>query len=171
MPVSTHGGSMRYYVQHKKTGRHSIKKRVIQLAKKERIKQYDRTTPYRQFRTAIQKTKKDLLHLLQTYKKEKKQIVGYGASGRGTIIMNYCGLDTSYLSYVIDDSPAKQGFFTPGNHLPIYSADMLYKNPVPSYILLFAWAFVEEILTKHKKYITLGGRFILPLPTVRTIPT
>jgi hypothetical protein len=171
LPVSIHGGSMRYYVQHKKRGKYTIKKRVSNLAKKERQKQYHVITPYLQFRDAIQKTKKDLLDLLKRYKKEKKQIVGYGASGRGTIIMNYCGLDASYLSYIIDDAPAKQGFFTPGNHLKIQSAAMLYKDPIPSYVLLFAWAFVEEIVHKHQKYLKSGGKFIIPLPKVKVLPT
>ena len=82
--------------------------------------------------------------------------------------MNYCGLDSNNLSYIVDDAPAKQKLYTPGNHLRVYPPKKIYKNQV-SYILLFAWSFSKEIISKHQLYIQSGGKFIIPLPRVRLL--
>ncbi len=84
--------------------------------------------------------------------------------------MNYCGIDGRYLDYVVDDAPAKQGFFTPGTHVPIKSWDFVKESKFPDYAVLFAWAFTDEVIKKRQDYIKEGGKFIIPLPQVRTFP-
>jgi len=106
---------------------------------------------------------------LKLLKNKNKKIAGYGASGRGTIITNYCGLDNELLDYVIDDAPAKQGAYMPGVHLPIESSSQLSGKNRPDYILLFAWSFANEILKKNTHYVKSGGKFIVPLPKVKNI--
>jgi hypothetical protein len=106
-----------------------------------------------------------LIHL----KKEGKTIIGYGASGRGTMISNYCGIDNRYLDYVVDDAPAKHGFYTPGTHLEIKPWEYIYEAGVPDYIVLFAWAFTNEVIEKRKDYLQQGGKFIVPLPEIKII--
>jgi methylation protein EvaC len=81
----------------------------------------------------------------------------------------YCGLTNRYLDGVIDDAPAKQGAFTPGNHLEITNGSILTGAQRPDYVLLFAWAFAEEIKKRNAAYLELGGRFIAPLPEVRIL--
>ena len=83
--------------------------------------------------------------------------------------MNYCGIDSRYLDYVVDDAPAKQGFYTPGTHVPIKSWDYVKETKIPDYAVLFAWAFTEEVIKKRQDYLQQGGKFIIPLPEVRVI--
>ena len=83
--------------------------------------------------------------------------------------MNYCGIDKKYMDYVVDDAPAKQGFFTPGTHLPIRSWEFVEKSGFPDYMVLFAWAFTEEVINKRRNYLKSGGKFIVPLPEVRIV--
>lgn len=166
-PVKIHAGSMRYYVQNK--NERPISKNVIDLVKKEKKSKFDKLKTYLSYNKKVAKTKRDLLTLLDSLKKEKKTIVGYGASGRGTILMNYCGLTEKYLDYDIDDAPAKQGKFTPGNHLLIKSSDILTSKVRPDYVLLFAWSFWDEIREKNQKYVKKSGKFIIPLPKVKII--
>lgn len=118
---------------------------------------------WQDYSNKIESTRSDLLNLLNKLKTESKTIIGYGATGRGTVIMNYCGIDEKYIDYVVDDTPEKQGLFTPGTHLPIKAWD---DKANPDYILLFAWAFADEIMAKHKDY---KGKWIIPLPKVRVI--
>ena len=83
--------------------------------------------------------------------------------------MNYCGIDKRYLDYVVDDAPAKQGFYTPGTHVPIKSWDYVKEVKFPDYAVLFAWAFTDEVIKKRQDYLQQGGKFIIPLPEVRII--
>ena len=113
-------------------------------------------------------TKDNLMSLLNKLKKKRKKIVGYGASGRANTLIQYCGINSNLLDYIIDDSPMKQGFYTPKSHLEIKSRDAL-KEEVPDYILIFAWSFFNEIIEKNISYLHKGVKFIIPLPEVKII--
>ena len=169
-PVDIHAGSMRYYVQNKKSGGNKISKSVQSLLKSEKELELDTITPYVSFAKKIKQTKKDLLITLQKLKKENASIVGYGASGRGTIIMNYCRLDKNLLDFVVDDAPAKQGMITPGTHLNIFSSEKMNDLKKPIYAVLFAWSFINEVKLRNKQFIKNGGKFIVPLPMVSIVP-
>ncbi len=168
-PIKIHAGSMRYYVQNKNGGKNPISKNVKTLLKKEKSLGFHKLKTYLSYAQKITKTKHELLSLLDSLKRDNKIIAGYGASGRGTIIMNYCGLDKKYLDYVIDDAPAKQGAYTPGTHLEIKGSDILKSKNRPDYVVLFAWSFLDEIKEKNKEYLQNGGKFIVPLPKVQII--
>lgn len=168
--VALHAGSMRYFVQHKNTGTRKILPRVRKLLEQEKNQHLASYSTFKNFSSHIASTKKDLLTLIAKLKKQGKSVAGYGASGRATIIMSYCGITSDHIDYVIDDAPAKQGAFTPGNHLPIMSSAIL-KDPQkrPDYCLVLAWSFIEEIKKRNPEYLKSGGKFITPLPNVRVI--
>lgn len=168
MFIPVHAGSIRVYVQ-KKGGERKIENIVVKTLEKEQEGGLISKDTFVKYNKSILKTKKDLVKLLNKIKKEGKRIAGYGASGRGTILMNYCGLDHNLLDYVIDDAPAKQGAYTPGNHLKIVPSDILLTKNKPDYILLFAWSFWEEIKKRNEKYLKNGSKFIVPLPSVKII--
>jgi len=168
-PISIHAGSMRYYVRNKIENNKVLQKNVEIIIKNEKDMKLDKIKTYREFNKKIKETKADLISLLKEIKKKKLIIAGYGASGRGTIIMNYCGLDKNYLDYVIDDAPAKIGKITPGTHLEIVSSSILKSKKRPDYVILFAWSFLDEIKKKNTQYLKNGGKFIIPLPKVRII--
>jgi hypothetical protein len=115
-------------------------------------------------------TKKDLIFLLKKLKSEGLTVAGYGASGRANTIIQYCEITEDLVSYMIDDAPAKTGFFTPGSHLEIFPSSILLGKDAPDYVLVFAWSFFDEILKRNKNYIKAGGRMILPLPQVKIYP-
>jgi hypothetical protein len=71
---------------------------------------------------------------------------------------------------MIDDAPAKHGFYTPGSHLKIFSSSVLYQTNPPDYVLVFAWSFFKEISEKNQEYINNGGKMIVPLPNVCLFP-
>jgi hypothetical protein len=109
--------------------------------------------------------------LLDRLKSEGKTVVGYGASGRANTIIQYCGIDHTQMQYMIDDAPAKLGFYTPGSHFPIHPSSILQENAAPEYLLVFAWSFLREIARKNQAYLELGGHMIVPLPEVEIMPS
>lgn len=166
--IPIHAGSIRVYVQHKK-GPRKISKKIKNLLIAEKKQGFLKVNTFKKFNSQIKQKKAQLLNVLKSLKKQKKTIVGYGASGRGTIMLNYCGLDSKYLDYVIDDAPAKQGKFTPGTHLKIVSSKILSTKNRPDFTLLFAWSFWKEVRDRNEEFIKQGGKFIIPLPKVKIV--
>ena len=167
--IPIRGGSIMYFVQNKDGGTRDITQRLKDLAKLEKKQGLDNIKTYESYAKEIKKTKTDLLKLLNKLKSQNKKIAGYGASGRGTIIMNYCGLDEKYLDYVIDDAPAKHGAFTPGTRLEIVLSNILATKKRPDYVVLFAWPFIEEVKKRNVNYLQSGGKIIVPLPDVKVV--
>lgn len=166
-PIPIHGGSIRYYAA-KKGSRHAknISFRVEELRRQEKELGYDKPETYQNFSSRIADKKKKLMGLLETLRRKGRSVAGYGASGRANTIIQYCGISDKHVAFMIDDSPAKQGLYTPGSHLLIRSSEALKKEK-PDYLLIFAWAFAEEIISKNEDYLENGGRVIIPLPDVR----
>lgn len=162
-------GSVRFFARNIGQRSEEISPAVFDMIKYEENKGFDKIETYSKYAERVAETRSHLLDMLKRFKSEGKTIIGYGASGRGTIVMNYCGIDNRYLDYVVDDAPAKQGFYTPGTHVPIKSWDYLKETKYPDYAVLFAWAFTDEVLKKRQDYLQQGGKFIIPLPEVRII--
>ena len=162
-------GAVRFYAQ--KTGaRRAVTDAVRKMEQEEAEKGYNRVETFLDYGKKVETAKIQLLQLLNRFKKEGKTVIGYGASGRGTMIMNYCGIDGRYLDYVVDDAPAKHGFYTPGTHVEIAPWERTAQGKFPDYALLFAWSFMKEVLNKRQDHITKGGKFIVPLPRVTIVP-
>ena len=168
-PIPIHTGSMRYYVC-KKNSRHAttISSRVKLLLKEELASGFDKAETFVCFAADISIRKSKLMDLLERLRAKGRTVAGYGASGRANTIIQYCGIGQNHMQYMIDDAPAKWGFYTPGSHFLIRSNDALKESP-PDYLLLFAWGYFSEITEKCRDYLDGGGRMILPLPDVRLI--
>ena len=162
-------GTVRFYARNIGKRSEKVSSTVENLVKYEQDQGFDKVETYSEYAAKVEKTKEELISLLDDLKAQGKTIIGYGASGRGTTIMNYCGIDGRYLDYVVDDAPAKHGFFTPGTHVPIKMWNFTKEDILPDYILLFAWAFKDEVLRKRQDYLKQGGKFIVPLPEVSIV--
>jgi methylation protein EvaC len=170
-PVPIHAGSMRFYVG-KKRGRHAsqVSDAVRALERQERERGFDRHETFRRFSDDVAATREALMALVTRLRAAGKRIAGYGASGRANTVIQYCGLDPRHLDFMIDDAPAKAGYFTPGSHFEIFPSKVLEGPNPPDYLLVFAWSFFEEIRKRNLGYLERGGRMILPLPEVSVYP-
>jgi hypothetical protein len=170
-PVPIHAGSMRFYVC-KEGSRHAatVSAAVGELAERERLSGFDRCERFQQFSERVAERKFELVGLLERLRRAGHRIAGYGASGRANTIIQYCGLTTEHLDYMIDDAPAKIGFYTPGSHFAIRGSAVLREPNAPDYLLIFAWSFFAEIRARNTDYLERGGKMILPLPEVSIYP-
>jgi methylation protein EvaC len=166
-PIPIHGGSMRYHVC-KRGSRHSrmVSNRVALLRKDERALGYDKVETYQRFASDCGSRRKRLMDTITRLRGKGRTIAGYGASGRANAIIQYCGISGDHLVCMIDDAPAKQGYYTPGSHPLIRSNEILGVEP-PDYLLIFAWTFFDEIASRCGDYLANGGRLMVPLPDVR----
>ena len=167
MPLRS--GTTRYYVRNVGKRLESVSPAVQELLNYEKERGLDDLDTYKGFASMVEQSRTDLMALLQRYKAEGKTVIGYGASGRATTIMSYCGITADHLDYVVDDAPAKHGFYTPGNHLEIMPWDLAVAENAPDYVVLFAWSFFNEVVKRRAEYLSQGGNFIVPLPEVSVV--
>ncbi len=164
---NVHGGSMRVYGARK--GVYNPTERVLEQLREESEKGITEIQPYLEFAKKTQRNREELTNLLRGLKSQGKRIVGYAAASKGTIVQNYCGIGPDVLDYIADSTPAKQGLYTPGKHIPIISPEVFHKDTTVDYALLGAWNHANEISGNEQDFLRRGGRFITHLPTPRIL--
>lgn len=164
--LSIHGGSLRLFAGVK--GAFPVQSSVLDLLAEEECKGINNLKYYQGFATRVFKMKQELLQVLQELKNKGKRIAAYGASAKGSTLLNYFGLGRDVLDFVADRSTYKQGLFTPGTHIPIVPPSTLLEQN-PDYTLLLTWNFANEILEQQQAYRQNGGKFIIPIPRVKIV--
>jgi hypothetical protein len=160
--LSTHGGSLRVYAQ-PTAGPHATTEAVRSLLAREEDEGLRTSARYLRFAEDVKESKRALLDLLIRLQRDGKQVVGYGAPGKGNTLLNYCGIRTDLLDYTVDRNPHRHGLFTPGTHIPIHSPDKLAETR-PDFILVLPWNLIDEISAQLEYVQEWGARLIVPIP-------
>jgi SAM-dependent methyltransferase len=157
--LPTHGGSIRYYI-----GKQEAPTGTLQaLLKEEHDLGIDTPAYYADFARRVQQVREDLASLVRGLRQEGKRIAAYGAAAKGSTMVNYVGLGSQLLDFVVDRNTYKHGTFMPGVHLPVRPVEALLDDQ-PDYCLILAWNFTDEIVEQQAEYRARGGRFIRPVP-------
>jgi hypothetical protein len=125
----------------------------------------DTLAPYRAFEQRVFAHRAALLALLQRLAGEGATVFGYGASTKGNVILQFCGLTAAQLPCIAEVNPGKYGCVTPGSHIPIVSEHEAHERR-PDYLLVLPWHFRENLLAREKEFLARGGRMIFPLPEI-----
>ncbi|HEX8557334.1 MAG TPA: class I SAM-dependent methyltransferase [Pyrinomonadaceae bacterium] len=163
-----HGGTLRIFAGRDAGGGGARSGAVARLLEEERAWGVDREEFYAGFGAKVERLRQDLVSLLRRLKAEGKRVAVYGASAKGSTLLNYFRLGGDVLDFVADRSTVKQGRYTPGTRLLISPPDRLLEE-MPDYCLLLTWNFADEILEQQREYRERGGRFIIPIPEVRVV--
>jgi SAM-dependent methyltransferase len=160
--IAVHGGSLRLFVG--RTG--GASERVEDLLAEEKGWGVDRAAFYLGFGQRVERLRHELMALLRRLKSEGRRIAVYGASARGSTLLNYFKIGREMVDFVVDRNTLKQGRYTPGTRLKIHSPKKLVEDK-PDYVLLLSRNFADEILVQQADYRQRGGRFIIPIPSVK----
>ncbi|TIQ29134.1 MAG: class I SAM-dependent methyltransferase [Mesorhizobium sp.] len=163
--LSVHGGSLRIYCAKKESGI-PVDGSVARVLQKEIDAGLDNLDVYLGFQERVDRICNDFLGFVISEKSKGRSIVGYGAAAKGNTFLNYCGVKANLIDYVCDLTPAKQGKFLPGSHIPVYSEERL-RETKPDYIVILPWNWRNVIVDRLAFTREWGARFIVAIPNVQ----
>jgi hypothetical protein len=124
--------------------------------------------PYQSFRDRVFAHRDELLATLGDISQRGARVLGYGASTKGNVILQFCGLTRAQIPAIAEVNPGKFGKFTPGTRIPIISeAEAHAMNP--DYLLVMPWHFRSNLIQREAAYLARGGKLIFPLPRIEIV--
>ncbi|VVN09832.1 hypothetical protein PS662_03792 [Pseudomonas fluorescens] len=161
--LSTHGGSLRVFVQRAEGIRRDVQPAVARQLQAELVAGVKTPEYYATLAPAAERIKHELLRFLLKAKAEGKRVVGYGAAAKGNTLLNYAGVKPDLLAWVADANPHKQGKYLPGSRIPVVSPERIALEQ-PDYILVLPWNLLTEITEQFAFVKTWGARFVVAVP-------
>ena len=165
--VDSHGGSLRGVAQ-VSGGPHALGASVGEALAREHELGLQTAEAFHAFARRIETLKAELGGLLRGLKAEGRSIAGFGAPAKATTLMYHFGIGPDLIDFIVDDSPLKQGLYTPGMHVPVLSSAAIADRR-PNTLVILAWNFARPIIEKNAAFREAGGRFIIPLPQVELV--
>jgi len=160
----THGGSLRLYVGF--LGKHALNQDAISTVKSLESEWNPLDEAIRKtFQDRSRQVKYDLLEELLRLKKEDKRVAGYGAAAKGNTLLNYAGINSDLIDYVVDLNPAKQGKYLPGSLIQVVGIEHLELFP-PDVVLILPWNLGAEIHTQLKHLLSDCTKYFVAIPKV-----
>jgi hypothetical protein len=163
--IPTHGGSLRIYAKHKEDSTKPVSENVTALLKKETDKGLATLAYYDNFQQKALKVKLDLTDFLIQQKRAGKKVAAYGAAAKGNTMLNYCGIKSDMVDFVVDANPHKQDKFLPASHIPVVNEQFL-KDAKPDYVIILPWNLKDEISTQLNYIREWGGQFVTAIPSL-----
>ena len=163
--LNTHGGSLRVYGCHAEDSR-SVNESVTNLLLEETSSRLNTIETYKNFQSRAELAKDSFLEFLLMQKKNGKKVIAYGAAAKGNTLLNFAGIKTDLIQYVVDAAEAKQNKFMPGSHIPIVSPENL--NSIKfDYIVILPWNLSDEIYNLLKDRVKNGTQFVTAIPELK----
>lgn len=161
--LPTHGGSLRVFARRTDAGPVAAEPGVGKVRRDEAASGIDRVEVYDAFQDRVAPIREELLAFLKQARAEGRKVAAYGAAAKGNTLLNFCGIGTDLIDYVVDRSPAKQGLFMPGSRLPILPPERIFEAR-PDYLLILPWNIRDEVVASNRGIADWGGRFIVAIP-------
>jgi len=161
--LSTHGGSLRVFVQRADGVRRDVQPAVAQQLHAELVAGVKTPEYYATLAPAAEHIKHELLRFLLKAKADGKRVVGYGAAAKGNTLLNYAGVKPDLLAWVADANPHKQGKYLPGSRIPIVSPAQIELEK-PDFVLVLPWNLLHEVSQQLDQVRQWDGRFVIAVP-------
>ena len=162
------GGSIELDISKKKSKLKECKYLINWVLESERLNKYNEVGKHKLFFKECQNHKVLLKKLLLVLKKQNKKILGYGASTKGNVLLQYCNINSDILNYVAEVNKFKFNKYTPGSNIKIIS-EKEAKLKKPDYLFVLPWHFKDHIINREQKFLKNGGKLIFPLPDIEII--
>jgi SAM-dependent methyltransferase len=166
--LSTHGGSLRVFAQRSDTGRRPVGTKVGEILAAEHNAGLCTATYYRNFQARANRIKNDFVAFLIDAASHGKKIVAYGAAAKGNTLINYAGVRSDLISYVVDRNPAKQNKYLPGSRIPVVPEVFLQKDR-PDYVVVLPWNLKTEVMQQLNYIRNWNGKFAVAIPELRVL--
>lgn len=128
----------------------------------------DTPKPYREFEERVYRHRKNLMDLIEALVSDGKKIIGYGASTKGNVLLQFCNITNEHIPYIAEVNEDKFGCYTPGTNIPIIS-EKEARAMKPDYFFVLPWHFKAGILEREKDFLNQGGKLIFPLPEIEIV--
>ena len=165
---AVNGGSFAVTACRKDSPLRSNRAVIDWFLEQEQLMGLDTPKPYRDFEERVFRHRKDLTRLVRTLVADGKTILGYGASTKGNVVLQFCGLTPDDIPAIAEVNPDKFGRVTPGTHIPIIS-EKEARQIRPDYFLVLPWHFKDGILRREAQYLADGGKMIFPFPEIEIV--
>jgi hypothetical protein len=153
----------------KESAKYKSNKPVINwLLKQEDVMGLKTPKPYLDFAERVFQHRESLKDLIESLVADGKKVIGYGASTKGNVLLQFCGLTSQHISCIAEVNDEKYGAFTPGTNIPIVS-EKEARAMNPDYFLVLPWHFKHGILEREQDFLSRGGKFIFPLPEIEIV--
>jgi hypothetical protein len=166
--LPTHGGSLRVYACHNGAKKFAETERLHALRQKEAAADLNTVSAYQNFTPRVEKVRDDLLTFLKKAKDDGKKVAGYGAAAKGNTLLNYCGVGSELIEFVVDRNPEKQDTLLPGSHIPVFAPEKIFAEK-PDYVLVLPWNLADEISKDMADIKAWGGEFVIPIPALEIL--
>jgi SAM-dependent methyltransferase len=166
--LPSHGGSLRIYACHADAA-FEASERLVELRAREDAAGLRELETYTSFGERVRALKREVLEFLLDAKREGKSVAGYGAAAKGVTLVNYCGIRSDLIDYVVDRSEHKQGLYMPGSRIPVCAPEHVDATQ-PDYLVILAWNLRREIMGQMAHVHDHGTQFVTPVPHVQVHP-
>ncbi|MGZ2406221.1 methyltransferase domain-containing protein [Rhizobium ruizarguesonis] len=164
--LHTHGGSLRVYLQRADTGKRPQGNNFAAVQRSEAEAGLEAIAIYGKFQSVTSGIKIALLEFLLEQRRAGKKVAAYGAAAKGNTLLNFSGVRSDLIPYVVDRSPGKLGRYMPGSRIPIVEEDRL-RAERPDYIIILPWNIADEIEGQLAYAREWGARFVRAIPELR----
>ena len=164
--LPTHGGSLRIYVCHNESSRQNISKNLEKIKNDEALLKLDKLEGYTDFAAKVHQTCKSFTEFINQESAKGKTIAAYGAAAKGNTLLNVCNIKNNIITFVVDKNTAKQGFYLPGSHIPIFPPEKVFEKK-PDYLLILPWNIAAEVREQMSEIQTWGGKFVTAIPSIK----
>jgi NDP-4-keto-2,6-dideoxyhexose 3-C-methyltransferase len=128
----------------------------------------DTRKPFEEFWQRVLTSRTQLLAFFAQAKRENKTVIGYGASTKGNVLLQFCGITSDMMPCIAEVNEDKFDRFTPGTLIPIIPEQQA-RQMKPDYFLVLPWHFRDSIIAREAEFRARGGKLVFPLPTLDVV--